>query len=192
MSESSVVPLYEKILETINDQSSAGHKTGSDVCHWLTVYDFLAFFCLSKVIEMLSAKCNLADVWGVILPFWLKTIFWRQSYLVCFCFALRTFEYSHKCMAQKWAVAASMPIACLRSVDLEEKTRRRTCCISFGLSFLYALSCLHRNCAKLFLAYFLGSSHPFSLKVEGICTCCFSQGTIILSWKLPLSYNHRR
>ncbi len=138
--ESLVIPFKERILETIDYQSLTGHKMGSDLCFWVTTSDFLLFFCLSKVIELQSAKCNLA-MWGVILPFWMKTIFQRQSCLLCFCLALGSFEYLHKRTAQKLAAAASLSITCLRSVDLEERIRWRTqkgkafCCVSFGSSF---------------------------------------------------------
>jgi hypothetical protein len=125
----------------------------------------------------------------------MKTMFQRQSCLVCFCLALGTFEYLQDCMAQKWAAAANSPIACLRSVDLEERIRWRMqtgstfCCFSFGSSCLYALSCRQRSQPTLFLASFWGSSRP-SHKVEGICNCALSQGSIILSKKSPLIDSH--
>ncbi len=61
----------------------------------------------------------------IILLFWMKTILQRQSCLVCFCSALGTFGYSQDCMAQKWVAAVGSPIACPRSMDLEEKIRFR-------------------------------------------------------------------
>ncbi len=88
-----------------------------------------------------------------------------------FVLVLDTFEYLHDRMAQKWVAAESSPIACLRSVDLRERIRRRMqtgsvfCSFSSGLSFLYALSCHRRSQPMLFSASFGGSSRPFSWKI---------------------------
>ncbi len=52
------VPFRVRIRLMMEAQSLIGHMTGSDVLHCVTVSHFLSFFCLSKVIEMQSAKCN--------------------------------------------------------------------------------------------------------------------------------------
>ena len=80
--ESLLVPLIERIRVTMEAQSLTGHMIGSDVLHWVTVSDFLSFFCRSKVIEMQSARCNMVNVWVRKLPFLMKTIFRRQSCFV--------------------------------------------------------------------------------------------------------------
>ncbi len=136
--ESIVVTLYGRIHVIIKAHSLIGHMIGSVVLHCVTVLDFLSFFCCSKVIETQSAKCDLGDVCLVMLPPLMKAIFLRQSCFICRCSAFGTLQYSHDCMAQKWAAAASSPIACYSSVDLEKRTRRRTqtgkdsCCFFLG------------------------------------------------------------
>jgi hypothetical protein len=49
--ESLLVPLYARIRVMVEAHSLTGHMTGSVVLHYVTVSDFLSFFCLSKVIE---------------------------------------------------------------------------------------------------------------------------------------------
>ena len=103
-------------------------------------------------------------------PSLMKTIFLMHSCFVCLCSAFGTFAYSHERIAQKWAAPASSPMAWRISVELEERMRRSTqtgrafCCTSFGLSFLYNLSCRRKSLSTLRSASRFGSSCPFSLK----------------------------
>ena len=80
--ESLLVPLIERIRVTMEAQSLTGHMIGSDVRHWVTVSDFLSFFCRSNVIEMHSARCSMVDVWLRVLPSLMKAIFRRHSCFV--------------------------------------------------------------------------------------------------------------
>jgi len=61
MGESLLVPLIERIRVTMDAKSLTGHMIGSDVRHWVTVSDFLSFFCRLNVIEMQSARYNIVD-----------------------------------------------------------------------------------------------------------------------------------
>ena len=136
-------------------QVLTGHRSLSDVCHWVTVAAFLSFFCRSNVTKTQSDKWRDGELWSRISPSVMKAIFLMDS-----CFV--TFAYSHKRITQKWAAPASLPIVWYSSVEFEEKMRRRMqkgrafCCTSFGSSFLYDLSWSS--------ASRLGSCCPFSLK----------------------------
>jgi hypothetical protein len=179
MGESLLVPLYERIHVIMDAHSLIGHMIGSAILHCVTVSDFLSFFCCSKVMETKSAKFRSADEWSRMLPPIMKAIFQRQSCFVCCCSALVTLQYLHDRMAQKWAAAASYPIACRNSVDLEERMRRRTqtgkafCCFSLGSSFLYDLICPCRSQLTLCSASLWGSSRSFSLKAAATALMAF-------------------
>ena len=61
MEEFWFVPLYERIRVTMEAHIFTGHRTVSAVFHWVTVSDFLSFFCHSKVTDTQSAKCKLGE-----------------------------------------------------------------------------------------------------------------------------------
>ncbi len=123
MGEFLVVPLYERICVIIEAHSLIGHMIGSVILHCVTVTvsDFLLFFCCSKVIEMQSAKCNLADVFDDVVSFDEGNI--PEAELLCCCFVFGTLQYLHDRTAQKWAAVASSPIAHHSFDDLEERMR---------------------------------------------------------------------
>ncbi len=76
-------------------QIFTGHRTGSAVFHWVTVSDFLSFFCRSKVTETQSALCKLGEEWLMCLPSLMKAMLQRHSSFVCRWSCFGTFTYSH-------------------------------------------------------------------------------------------------
>ena len=68
----------------------------------MTVLTFLSFFRLSNLIKTQSPKWREGELCFRILPSLMKAIFLMHSCFVCLCFALGTFTYLHKGIAQKW------------------------------------------------------------------------------------------
>ncbi len=140
-----VTPGYVQSLCTRRAHCRTGHSFASSVHPWMTVSCFMLFFCILKVIAMLSASSRLSKEAKSRCPSLKNLIFLRQRSFVHFCSLLGTLEYSHVLQAKKAAPNFSCPIALsslvtCRSASLSSTENGRVF-VAFLLSLCF---CMHR------------------------------------------------
>jgi hypothetical protein len=127
----------------------------SDVRHWVIVSNFRSFFCVSKVMETLSAVCSRfrdeGSVFGIAFPALKKLMFRSVRIFVRLSCGRDTFRYSHDRHAKKKAPMVSSARARRVSVNVLAAMRVRMQAgsafswRSLGSTFLYARSWRYNN-----------------------------------------------
>ncbi len=141
----------------------------------MTVSNLLSFFCISKVMAMLSADSKSAEGAKIRCPFLKNLIFCRHSSFVRLSSLLGTVKYLQEQHAKNAAPIASCPKAISNSVSWRFASLSSTingrafCCFCQGSLFLYVQYCLDKRMLNSLSLSFVGFCLSAARKV---CTTC--------------------